>query len=293
MTLAPPLLLTIVVPTYNRDQELKTLFNSIPRRVFDSIEILLIDDGSKDSTERLAKHYKEQGYPIIYLYQENSGRHIALKSSLGLINGCYTIIFDSDDFFLPYGIDLVLEEIQKCNALVDVMLFAASNSLNKNIEGVNIGAPNLISECYDYIQRRYDKKEVVRSHLIKMASVFWGFNERRVPTLLLWLEVSEMASSFRAINIPIAYKNYLPAGISSNLQKILLENPRPMMVTYQLLSNSKLYNNYVVRLKSRTQYYRYALHSSIGLPRSDYARILFWLGLILYIHDILRYAVKR
>lgn len=105
------ILLTVVVPVYNVEQYLDTCLNSIIDAKIDNMEILIINDGSKDNSEETIEKYLKK-YPklIKYIKQENHGlgnvRNVALKNA----RGKYIASVDSDDtidrnFFkeaLPY-----------------------------------------------------------------------------------------------------------------------------------------------------------------------------------------------
>ena len=121
-------LLSIIIPTFNRSHGLSILLDSIPSRLFPHLQIIVIDDGSTDNTNRVISKYQSSNYPIDYYYQENSGRHSALKTSLGYINSEYTMIFDSDDIFYPYGLDIVVDHLSSDSTQYDVYLFPMASS---------------------------------------------------------------------------------------------------------------------------------------------------------------------
>lgn len=95
-------LISVIVPVYNTedylDKSLKSILNAIPSYLEDKIEILVINDGSKDNSEKIIKKYEEKHKNIIrYISQKNHGlgnvRNVGLKEA----KGKYIASIDSDD----------------------------------------------------------------------------------------------------------------------------------------------------------------------------------------------------
>ena len=95
------LLLTIVVPVWNTEKYLKSCLNSIidsiPNKLKNKFELLIISDGSPDNSEKIIKEYEKKYKYIGYIYQDNHGlgsvRNLALKNA----RGKYIASVDSDD----------------------------------------------------------------------------------------------------------------------------------------------------------------------------------------------------
>ncbi len=91
--------LSICVPTYNRKQLLRRLIESVTADVHEfTIELIVIDDGSTDNTDSLfADNEWHSNVRIVYEYQANTGRALALKRAIDKSSGQNIIIIDSDD----------------------------------------------------------------------------------------------------------------------------------------------------------------------------------------------------
>ena len=284
--------LSILIPTFNRCQDLEHLISTFPLRLKESIELVIVDDGSDDATWEMIPNYVAMGYPIRYYKQDNQGRHAALRNALSHAKGNYTMLFDSDDYFLPYGLDLV------CDYLIsdfsyDCLLFPVLVSNVRNIEGVDENASNLISAYADGTKRKYDKKEVVKTSILRSASDFWKLEYRRTPTLLLWLLVTDLSSSFIAINLPIAFKNYRQDGISQNLFDNLMKNPYPMYVLYDRMSRSTHFKSKKYRFKAKVQLTRYSLHCKIFQRPHSTSLGQSFLGLLIFVCDKIRQCLQK
>ncbi len=117
-------LLSIVVPVYNVEQYLdsclKSIIKSIPNRIKNKCEILIINDGSTDNSESIINSYKEKYSDlIVYIKQDNGGlgqvRNVALKN----VRGKYIASIDSDD---TVNKEFFKEVLKAINKNVDVFI---------------------------------------------------------------------------------------------------------------------------------------------------------------------------
>ncbi|MFT5053617.1 MAG: glycosyltransferase involved in cell wall biosynthesis, partial [Oceanospirillaceae bacterium] len=90
---------SIVTPTYNREQFLLEMIQSVQAQSFLNYEHIIVDDGSIDGSEILVSRLAEQDDRIIYLKQENQGRCVARNVGIEKSRGEYICFLDSDDFW--------------------------------------------------------------------------------------------------------------------------------------------------------------------------------------------------
>ena len=90
---------SIIVPIYNVEKYLVKCLESLVNQTLDDIQIILVNDGTKDNSGEIAKQYKER-YPekIIYLEKENGGLSDARNFGLPYATGKYVAFLDSDDY---------------------------------------------------------------------------------------------------------------------------------------------------------------------------------------------------
>ena len=91
----PVMKFSIIVPVYNRVDEVTDLLDSLSRQTVNNFELVLVEDGSTQPCEDVVKLYKDK-FPIQYYYKENEGRSIARNYGMERANGDYFIFFDSD-----------------------------------------------------------------------------------------------------------------------------------------------------------------------------------------------------
>jgi len=90
--------ISIIVPVYNCEKYLKKCIDSIVAQTFKNIEIILVDDGSKDFSYDICKYYKEKDSRIILIHQKNCGAWSARNTGLSIATGRYIGFVDSDDY---------------------------------------------------------------------------------------------------------------------------------------------------------------------------------------------------
>lgn len=91
-------LVSIVVPVYNVEKYLEDCIESLINQTYKNIEILLIDDGSKDKSPLICDKYKEIDNRIKVIHQENSGLSATRNVGISILKGYYVTFIDSDDY---------------------------------------------------------------------------------------------------------------------------------------------------------------------------------------------------
>lgn len=83
-----PIRVSVIVPVYNAESYLRTCLDSILQQTLENIEILAVDDGSKDHSAEILREY-EKNYPdtIHAIYQENQGQSAARNHALAMASG--------------------------------------------------------------------------------------------------------------------------------------------------------------------------------------------------------------
>lgn len=91
-------LISVIVPVYNVEKYLDRCVESIVGQTYDELEILLVDDGSTDSSGALCDAWQRKDGRIRVLHKANGGLTSAWKAGLELARGIYTGFVDSDDW---------------------------------------------------------------------------------------------------------------------------------------------------------------------------------------------------
>jgi len=104
---------TVVIPAYNRAEILPETIASIHTQSFESWEIIVVDDGSKDNTAEVIQAFAARDQRIKYVYQDNAERSAARNNGAKNASGKYLFFLDSDDGFEPNHMQAVHSLLQR------------------------------------------------------------------------------------------------------------------------------------------------------------------------------------
>lgn len=109
-------LITIIVPIYNVEKYLQRCIESLINQTYRNIEILLINDGSKDNSLSICIEYSSKDSRIKLISQENHG--LAYTRNIGIQNatGKYVMFVDSDDYIHPQMAEILYKNLITENA---------------------------------------------------------------------------------------------------------------------------------------------------------------------------------
>lgn len=134
-------MVSIITPCFNGEEFVSRYLESILKQTYKNIELIFVNDGSKDKTEDIAKSYiskfKENGMEFKYIYQENGGQASALNKGLKILQGDYLTWPDSDDMLAADSIEkkvFFLENNKKYGLVRTDAAIVMENNLDK-IEG--------------------------------------------------------------------------------------------------------------------------------------------------------------
>ena len=90
---------SIIVPVYNVEKYIEKCLESLVNQTLEDIEIIIVNDGSKDNSKEIVKQYLEK-YPekMVYLEKENGGLSDARNFAIPYAKGEYVAFLDSDDY---------------------------------------------------------------------------------------------------------------------------------------------------------------------------------------------------
>lgn len=189
--------LCVFTPTYNREDTLHRVYDSLCSQTCKDFEWLVIDDGSTDNTKELIKSFiHENKLPIRYIYKDNGGLHTGYNTAYANIDSELCVCIDSDDF-MPYNaVELILnkwveEGSDKYCGIVGLDFYADTK---QPIAG---SFPDNLKECYylDLYQKEIhkgDAKYVMRTELMKKVAPQVGFpGEKFFNPTYMFLQVGD------------------------------------------------------------------------------------------------------
>lgn len=226
--------ISIIVPVYNSQETLNRCVDSLLKQTYHNIEIILIDDGSKDRSLELCSMYAKKDERVRTIHKENGGVSSARNAGIEMAKGDYILFVDSDDYVEP--------------DYVSAMVTAAKESLGyghiwccfQTVTGYQYenAVPNMKSDARYLL---FDRTQIMQLHQIWLdtgpcnklyrRSILLGHNIRFPEDLSLgedWLfnlVYLDAVSSTRILVITRPLYNYVRIGKES-----LNEKYRPDML---------------------------------------------------------------
>lgn len=99
---------SVIIPVYNAEKYLKRCVDSVLKQDFPEFELLLVDDGSTDSSGEICDHYEKEDSRVRVIHKENSGVSDSRNLALKVAKGEYVQFLDSDDWITPEATGLLL-----------------------------------------------------------------------------------------------------------------------------------------------------------------------------------------
>ena len=101
---------SVIIPVFNRPDEVEELLESLSKQTLKCFEVLIIEDGSTIPCENICKNY-ENLLPLRYYFKPNSGRSETRNYGMEKANGNYFVIFDSDCIIPPSYFEMVSKSL--------------------------------------------------------------------------------------------------------------------------------------------------------------------------------------
>ena len=121
-------LISIIVPIFNVEKYIHKCINSIVDQTYRNLEIILVNDGSKDNCGAICDEYAQIDNRIKVIHKENGGLSDARNVAIDIVTGHYITFIDSDDFVEADYVEYLFKLIQKYSADVSIC------NINKTLE---------------------------------------------------------------------------------------------------------------------------------------------------------------
>lgn len=191
------ILISVVVPVYNCENYLEECIKSILSQSFKSFELILINDGSTDSSLEICKKISKLDNRILIVNQNNIGVSKTRKKGIELSKGRYICFIDSDDYIEKDYLKVLYQNIQDKN--LDIVCCNSKNIGETSIKPINIKKDEII----------LDKKRIYNDYFLKYryTCTLWGklfkreiINDIEFPKMRYAEDTYLMLKIFNTIN---------------------------------------------------------------------------------------------
>ena len=248
-------LVSIVIPTFNRGKCIKECVENIKLQTYKNIEVIVVDDGSKDHTDQIFKEMKDDKL-LYYKFEENQGACVARNKGVELAKGKYIAFQDSDDLWERTKIERQVEYLEERN--LDIVFCSMNVMENEKIKFVipnrNIPEKELYKEL---LQKNFISTQTI---LGKRQCFVEEKFDRYMPRLQDYDLMLRMIPKYKVghLNEALVYQRFSENSISRNSEKLEKALDR-LAIKYKNISG--LANHLYVECGYRNYFLKYGLDS--------------------------------
>ena len=151
--------LSVIVPVYNSEKFLQRCINSILHQTYKDLELILIDDGSTDSSGSICDSFADIDSRVTVLHQKNSGVSEARNLGLNTAKGDYITFVDSDDYIDSNMYEKLISRLLEFNADISHCGYKRVNPegiIQKEVHGTHkVLCQNSIEAANCFLQGKY------------------------------------------------------------------------------------------------------------------------------------------
>jgi glycosyltransferase involved in cell wall biosynthesis len=194
---------SIIIPVYNSEQFLNKCLHSVVSQTAENFEIIIVNDGSTDGSQKIIEDYAKKFLYITVINQENSGQAIARNRALQIAKGEYCAFVDSDDYIETKMVETLYNEAVSRKA--DIVI------CNWNEVDVN-GRCLKHKEYEEYHKKMLTKEEVVEEFLMNKRQLIEGFSWNKLIKRSLFDEYKILYPNMKYEDIPTIFKVLMKAN---------------------------------------------------------------------------------
>ena len=156
---------SIIVPIYNVENYINDCLNSLINQTLKNIEIILVDDGSSDSSGKICDNYAKKDKRIVVIHQKNKKQGGARNTGIEIARGKYITFVDSDDWVKNDFAEKLYNKAIQTNA--DIVICDYQRTKNKNVK---LGKSKIEAELL--LDEPFDLKKLVNQPSRRMSFFF-------------------------------------------------------------------------------------------------------------------------
>lgn len=104
--------ISIIITIYNLEDYIEECINSVINQTYKNLEIILVNDGSKDKSGMICDKWREKDKRIKVIHQQNQGCSAARNNGMKIITGEYFLLIDGDDVVVPDMVRVLVEYLE-------------------------------------------------------------------------------------------------------------------------------------------------------------------------------------
>ena len=215
--------LSIVIPEYNSEKYIKDCILSLQRQTYKNIEIIVVNDGSKDSTLEILNELAKEYNNLIVLTQENHGIAYTRNRGIEFATGEYLMFMDNDDSMKEDCIEMLLSRILETDADMVIGGYRRITPEGKVLEEMILTKDEWAKFRMISPWGRIMKTQFVREHNLKFGDYKMGEDS--------YFNVTAYGESDKIITTDYVGYNwiYRDESVSNTTQKKVTNSPIPFL----------------------------------------------------------------
>lgn len=223
-------LISVIMPCFNSEQHVRRSVDSVLQQTYPNLELLIVDDGSTDSTQQILQSIQREDSRIRVFSQRNSGPAAARNRGLGESRGSYIAFLDSDDYWSPFFLEKLEKALSSKSENKFALVYCGWQNIGMRGAGGQPFIPpdyenvNLIELCFGGCRWPIHAALVNRECFEKVN----GFDERwkNCEDFDLWLRMSIFLNVSRIPEVLSFYRHHEGKQISKNRAEVAVNNWR-------------------------------------------------------------------
>lgn len=272
---------TFIIPVYNGKKRIKKCIDSVLNQTYKNIEIIVIDDGSKDgSYEFLQETYGEKNLPNLhFISKENEGVAKTRNKGILMAKGEYIAFVDQDDYLLETYLEEYMKKVEETDAEIVVGGYKRISDEGKVSRVEQLDSTEWAKMVVTAPWAHVYKREFLLKHQIEFLST--GLGEDIYFNLLAYSYADKVCTipsvSYMWVDNPVSVSNSKQNTISEKRSPLFLLNE----LKEHLPKDNKLGNDFVEYYFVRYVAW-YFLYATRGSKRdvfiSMYGQVMNWLN---------------
>jgi glycosyltransferase involved in cell wall biosynthesis len=246
--------ISVIIPCYKQGRYLGEAIDSVLNQGHPSVEVIVVNDGSPDETESVARSYGDR---IVYIAQENRGPAAARNSGIRAARGRYIAFLDSDDLYLPGTIERLYRylETHPETALVCGDVYYYDGKQTTGLFSENIGRPHHIQnfrwETVNYCPPM--NTIMLRREVFDHVPLFDENLRNAAEDWLMWVRIARLYN-MAYLDEPLALYRQHGENTTNQVELLLAQN----RYAAKLLVESPEFARYPGFYRAKLLYYRTA-----------------------------------
>lgn len=239
--------ISIIVPVYNVEQYLENCINSILNQSFRNFQLILVDDGSKDSSGEICDRFVQKESRVKVIHKPNAGVSAARNAGIDIATGQFICFIDSDDWIESEYLQKIVDEIYDFDILFFGSVWHYEDGCSRSLSFQNseykkdiyTGIFHLLENDININYFGFTWNKVFRRDVIEQYSIRFVDNLAISEDEVFTLAYCNHIKSLKVIDVPLYHYLWKSHGLTHKKR----ENDEWILLAYHFQKQAKEISN--------------------------------------------------